>query len=414
MSEKTIIIVGGGAAGFFCAVTSARMNPELEVILIEKTNKLLAKVRVSGGGRCNVTNACDDIDDMVRKYPRGAQFLKRAFYKFFTTDTIKWFEQRGVKLKTETDQRIFPVSDSSQTIIDCLLEEARHLGVKIWTNTEVKGIEKENGQYSVHLAGERHIKATRVCIASGGYPKSSMFQWILDLGIVIVEPVPSLFTFNIPGDPIKNLQGISMEDATAKILETRLAERGAILITHWGLSGPLILKLSAWGARELALGNLLSEKPYHFRLSVNWLPEMKEPLIREELQSLRTGTGAKRILVNSPFGIPKRLWEYLLLQSGISEITRWAELTAKSQNMLIRNLLSQEFEVIGKTTFKEEFVTSGGVHLSEIDPLTMQCRKMPGLFFAGEVMDVDGLTGGYNFQHAWTSGYIAGKYIALG
>ena len=205
-----------------------------------------------------------------------------------------------------------------------------------------------------------------------------------------------------------------MEDAAAKISETRLSERGAILITHWGLSGPLILKLSAWGARELALGNLSSQQPYHFKLNVNWLPEMKEPMIREEFQSLRDASGARKILMNSPFGLPKRHWEYLLLQSGISEKTRWAELTAKSQNALIRNLHSQEFEVRGKTTFKEEFVTSGGVRLSEIDPLTMQCKKIPGLFFAGEVMDVDGLTGGYNFQHAWTSGYIAGKSMAMG
>ncbi len=412
MSEKTIIIVGGGAAGFFCAVNAARLNPELEVILIEKSNKLLAKVGVSGGGRCNVTNACEDIDEMIRKYPRGSHFLKKAFYSFFTTDTIRWFEERGVKLKTEPDNRVFPVTDSSQTIIDCLLEEARHLGVKVWTNTEVKGIQKEADHFAVQLSSERKIRAEMVCIASGGYPKASMFQWIRNLGVAIEEPFPSLFTFNIPGDPIKDLQGISLADVSAKILGTRLAERGAILITHWGLSGPLILKLSAWGARELASESLPSGQPYHFKLMVNWLPELKEPILREELQALRGGSGGKKILVNSPFGLPKRLWEYLISQSGITEKTRWAELTTKDQNALIRNLLAQSFEIKGKTTFKEEFVTSGGIRLSEIDPLTMQCRKMPGLYFAGEVMDVDGITGGYNFQHAWTSGYIAGKSMA--
>ncbi|MFI5155683.1 MAG: NAD(P)/FAD-dependent oxidoreductase [Chitinophagales bacterium] len=412
MSEKTIIIVGGGAAGFFCAVNAARLNPELEVILIEKTNKLLAKVGVSGGGRCNVTNACDDIDEMIKKYPRGPHFLKKAFYSFFTTDTIKWFEERGVKLKTEPDNRVFPVTDSSQTVIDCLIEEAAQWGVKIWTNTEVKGIDRENGFFSVRLAGERIIRAARVCIASGGYPKSSMFQWMRNLGVAIEDPVPSLFTFNIPADPIIDLQGISLEDVSAKILDIGLSERGAVLITHWGLSGPLILKLSAWGARELASGNLPSGQPYHFKLSVNWLPEMKEPALREILQSYRSGSGSKKIISNCPFALAKRLWEYLVLQSGITELTRWAELTSKGQIALLRNLHAQVFEVKGKTTFKEEFVTSGGIQLSEINPLTMECKKIPGLYFAGEAMDVDGITGGYNFQHAWTSGYIAGKSMA--
>lgn len=404
--SKTLIVIGGGAAGFFCAVNAARLDPDLKVVLLEKSSKLLSKVKVSGGGRCNVTHACFDIAEMIKKYPRGENFVKKSFHQFFTTDTIEWFKERGVRLKAGDDGRMFPITDSSQTIIDCLIKEADKYGVEILMNKEAKEVERLNGYWHIKMAGSRPLTSDYLCIACGGYPKPTMFEWLKRLGHSIEDPVPSLFTFNLPGNAVTKLMGVSVADAQVKIAGSKLTQRGPLLITHWGLSGPSVLRLSAWGARELAV------KSHEFNVVVNWIPDHKEHQLREKLHELRFEIASQKIINKNPFGLPLRLWEYLLYQSHITENMRWADLPAKGQNSLIKNLVSQEFEVKGKTTFKEEFVTAGGIKLSEIDANTMQSKIVPDLFFAGEVMDVDGITGGFNFQHAWTSGFIAAKAIS--
>jgi predicted Rossmann fold flavoprotein len=403
---KQLLVIGGGAAGFFCAVNAARMNPALNVTIIEKSNKLLSKVKVSGGGRCNTTHACFEIPELAKKYPRGQNFLKKAFHWFNTNDTIAWFAERGVELKTENDGRMFPKTDDSQTIIDCLLKEADRYKVEIVLQCEVKSIEQgADEKFLVTTSKEKALTPDFICIASGGYPKSSMFDWLKNVGHTIEEPVPSLFTFNMPGNSITALMGVSVERAGVKVAGTKIAEEGPLLITHWGMSGPAVLRSSAWGARQLA------DRNYHFTLMVNWLPDYNEQDLRSNWQSFRDEFAAQKTGNRNPFGLPSRLWLYLLSVSGISADTRWAEIPSKEQNRLIRNLTAQEFAVKGKTTFKEEFVTCGGIKLNEIDPNTMQSKIRTGLFFAGEVMDIDGITGGFNFQNAWTSGWIAAKAI---
>ena len=403
--HSTLVVIGGGAAGFFCAVNAARMNPLLKVIIVEKSSKVLSKVKVSGGGRCNVTHACFEIPELIKRYPRSQNFLKKTFHWFNTKNTIQWFEERGVQLKTEADGRMFPVTDNSQTIIDCLIKEANKYGVEILFNTEIKSIKRVNNFFQLET-GNRQLETNYICIASGGYPKSSQFEWIKNLSHTIEEPVPSLFTFNIPNNKITSLMGVSVEKVAVKIQSTKLSETGSVLITHWGLSGPAVLKLSAWGARELAAFN------YHFNILVNWLPSCNENTLREEWSSLRNQFASQKINNKNPFGLPQRLWLYFLDECKIIHDARWAELSSASQNKLIKTLTVQAFEVKSKTTFKEEFVTCGGVKLSEIDASTMQSKIIPHLFFAGEIMDVDGITGGFNFQHAWTSGWIAAKNIA--
>ena len=404
--SKQLIVIGGGAAGFFCAVNAARLDPSLKVTIIEKSNKLLSKVKVSGGGRCNVTHACFDIGEMSKRYPRGQHFVKKAFHQFFTTDTINWFEERGVKLKAEEDGRMFPVTDSSQTIIECLLKEANKFGVDILMNREVKKIERQSSTFNLQLSTGEYISANFVCIASGGYPKSSMFDWLKELAHSIEEPVPSLFTFNLPKHPITKLMGVSVEKAKIKIQNSKLEEEGSLLITHWGLSGPAVLRLSAWGARELKIKN------YELGININWLPDYNEETLRKKMQELRNTNASQKIINKNSFGLPSRLWEFFAEQSGIKNEWRWADLPSTEQNKFIKNLCSYECEVKGKTTFKEEFVTAGGIKLNEVDANTMMSKKVTNLFFAGEVLDVDGITGGFNFQHAWTSGFVAAKSIA--
>jgi len=405
MQQKTLIVIGGGAAGFFCAVNAARLHPDLHVIILEKTSKLLSKVKVSGGGRCNVTHACFDIKEMSQRYPRGEHWVRKAFYQFFTTDTIQWFEERDVKLKAEEDGRMFPVTDSSQTIIDCLLREANKYSVDIRMNTEVKSIRKEvNGKFIIQTAKE-NLSADAVCVACGGYPKSEMFQWLVNTGHTIETPVPSLFTFNLPKHPITELMGVSVENVKIKIQGTKLEQQGPLLITHWGLSGPAVLKLSAWGARQLALCN------WQFAVSINWLPEFSEQKLAEAFQQLRFSLAGQKMNTKNPFQLPKRFWEFMLNYSDINTETRWADLPVKMQNKLIKNLCVCEFVVQGKTTFKEEFVTAGGIQLSEVDVNTMMSKKVDGLYFAGEILDVDGVTGGFNFQNAWTTGFVAAKNV---
>lgn len=440
-NRKRLVVIGGGAAGFFCAVNAARLNPLLDVIILEKTSKVLSKVKVSGGGRCNVTHSCFSIPDMVARYPRGKNFLKKTFHQFFTTDTIQWFKERGVELKTEEDGRMFPVTDSSQTIIDCLMREINKYGIGLRMMAEVKNVRRKAGrqpvevvnkgqenevgqehitgsqdttseqdtgedQLIVELSGDRQLIADYVCIACGGYPKSSMFDWLRQLGHTIEEPVPSLFTFNMPNNPITQLMGVSVSQAQVRINGSKLAAEGPLLITHWGMSGPAILRLSAWGARDLAALN------WQFAVTVNWLPNYNEQQMQEYLKEVRFDLAAQKITNRNPFGLPQRLWEYQLQQAAIKPDTRWADLPSKEQNKLAKILCAQEFAVSGKTTFKEEFVTAGGIILAEIDANTMQSKKMPGIFFAGEIIDVDGITGGFNFQHAWTSGFIAACAIA--
>ena len=409
--KKKLIVIGGGAAGFFCAVNAARQNSELQITLVEKSNKLLSKVRVSGGGRCNVTHACFSIAEMIKKYPRGQKFLKQAFHHFFTTDTVAWFEKRGVKLKTEADGRMFPESNSSETIINCLLEEANQYNVQILMNREVVKIEKifatpHENHFQITSKEGSILDADFVCIACGGFHKPEQYNWLTKLGHSFESPVPSLFTFNVPKNPISALMGISVEKTSVKINGTRLSQTGPVLITHWGFSGPAVLKLSAFAAKELSKMN------YNFLISINWLSDYHENSLLEKLRSIRHEIAAKKILNKNPFELPQRLWEYHLRQCGINPEIRWADLPAKQQNQLAKQLCAQQFQVKGKTTFKEEFVTAGGIKLNEIDANTMQSKIVSNLFFSGEIADVDGITGGFNFQHAWTSGWLAAREIA--
>ncbi len=423
--QKKLVVIGGGAAGFFCAINAARLNPSLKVIIVEKSNKFLSKVRISGGGRCNVTHDCIEIAELIKRYPRGQNFLKKAFHWFSTKDTIEWFTERGVALKIESDGRMFPITNSSETIIDCLLAEAKKYGVEIKLGFDVENIEtivtehnltsekllatdmrQVNALIKLTTANHKELTCNFLCIASGGYPKSLQFQWLKNMGHSIEEPVPSLFTFNIPNNAITQLMGISVENAQVKIVGSKLQNSGPLLITHWGLSGPVVLKLSAHGARELAIAN------YHFEVLINWLTQFNEQTLKAEWLLLRQQFASNKIHNKNPFGLPSRLWIFLLQQSTINEELRWADVNAKQQNQMIKNLTAQEFEVKGKTTFKEEFVTCGGIKLNEIDPNTMQSKIVPNVFFAGEVMDIDGITGGFNFQNAWTTGFIAASAIA--
>ncbi len=402
-------MIGGGAAGFFCALTAASHNPGLQVIIIEKNNKLLSKVKISGGGRCNVTHACFDIPDMSRRYPRGQHFVKKAFHRFFTTDTIEWFRARGVELKAESDGRMFPVTDSSQTIIDCLLREASKLGIDIRMNTSVSAVRsiEKGGEKILSLETNQGVlEAAYICVATGGYPKASMFDWLSATGHQFETPVPSLFTFNLPGNPLTTLMGVVVEDAKVKLQGSKLEQRGPVLITHWGLSGPAILRLSAWGAVEFAA------RDYQFTILVNWLPDFNEQTLSEKFRRLRIEHAARHVHGKNPFGLPQRFWEFIALEAGIKKELRWADLPAKEQNRFIRLLCAAEIHCKGKTTFKDEFVTAGGIRTEEIDPGSMKSRLVDNLYFAGEVMNVDGITGGFNFQHAWTSGYVAGLSIA--
>ena len=408
--NKKLIVIGGGAAGFFCAVNAASSNPGLEVTVVEKSGKLLSKVRVSGGGRCNVTHACFSISEMIKKYPRGAKFLKQSFYHFFTTDTIQWFEERNVILKTEPDGRMFPESNSSETIVNCLLEEAEKSNVQIFLNRAVSKIEKispgENGNhFRVSFADSSTMDTDFVCIACGGFPKAIQYSWLENLGHHFEDPVPSLFTFNVPKNPISELMGISINSAVVKIIGTNFSQQGPLLITHWGFSGPAVLKLSAFAAKELSALN------YNFSIFINWVDAYHENSALEKIRAIRNEIGGQKIVNRNPFNLPQRLWDYFLKQCDIDADSRWAGLAAKQQNLLAKILCSQQFNVKGKTTFKEEFVTAGGISLSEVIPQTMESKLIPNLFFAGEILNVDGITGGFNFQHAWTSGWLAAKEI---
>ena len=406
MNKKKLVVIGGGAAGFFCAVNAARLQPNIEVIILEKTGKLLSKVKVSGGGRCNVTHGCFSMGDMVKKYPRGEQFLKKAFHHFFTTDTIQWFTDRGIETKTEKDGRMFPSSNSSQTIVDCFLNEAAKYKVQIEINTDVADLHFQNNKWIIITSFNKEIETDFVCIASGGFMKMANVKWLDLLGHTVAPPVPSLFTFNMPANAITKLMGLSVEHVRVKILGEKLETEGPLLVTHWGFSGPAILKMSAYAAL------ILANKNYDFTVVINWLPLYNENSLREKMQLLRFDMATTKIQNKNPFLLPTRLWEYLLLESGINEGIKWTDLKAKEQNLLIKNLCLQSFKIKGKTTFKEEFVTAGGVNTEEINVNTMESKLHKNLFFAVEVINIDGVTGGFNFQNAWTTGWIAAKAIA--
>ncbi|WP_428235929.1 NAD(P)/FAD-dependent oxidoreductase [Gracilimonas sp.] len=405
MSEENlqVAVIGGGAAGFFSAISVKCHHPEAKVTIYEKTDKLLAKVRISGGGRCNVTHHCFDIRELVKSYPRGERPLKKAFGMWSPTDTVEWFENRGVELKTESDGRMFPVTDDSQTIINCLMEETQKLGIGIKTKSNIKSISKAENGYELGFHRGGRISADKVIVATGGSPRSKGFDWLRELGHDIEEPVPSLFTFNMPDEPIKELMGVVAEPVAIKIMGSNLSSSGPLLITHWGMSGPAVLKLSAFGARDF------HAMDYEFKILLNWTGERPEQEVRSILKEVEDNHPKKKISNVNPFELPGRLWEFLLGKLSLGDDMIWQNMGKKNINRLVHLLTNDVYQVKGKTTFKEEFVTCGGISLTDVDMKTMESRKSPDLYFAGEVLDIDGVTGGFNFQAAWTTGYIAGK-----
>lgn len=405
---RIIAVIGGGAAGFFGALACAEKNPKAQVIIFEKTGKLLSKVKVSGGGRCNVTHNCFNPNELVKFYPRGSKQLKAPFKEFGAQDTVNWFEKRGVKLKTEADGRMFPVTDNSETIVNCLLRETQKAGIQVLTHTDINQITPlENVAFKLTSAKGQTWTADKILVTTGGQNKPENYEWLKNLGHQIEKPVPSLFTFNVPGSFLKELPGISVAHAKVKITGQKLENEGPLLITHWGFSGPAVLRLSAWGAR------LLNDLSYNFGISINWVPDFTEETLRAELLTLKNQHAKKIISSNPFFNLPQRLWKTFTEQAGIPADLRWLDISNKSLNKLLETLFRAQFEVKGKTTFKEEFVTCGGVALSEVNMATLESRHVKGLYFAGEVLDIDGITGGFNFQAAWTTGYLAGRHMAI-
>jgi hypothetical protein len=407
MNPERIVIVGGGAAGFFAALACAETRRGAEILILEKTAHFLSKVKISGGGRCNVTHACFDPRELTTRYPRGERALIAPFQQFHAADTVAWFEQHGVKLKTEADGRMFPATDSSQTIIDCLINAATAAGIKLKTNCGVETvIKKSGGGFELKLFTGETQACDKMLLAIGGCRTPALGQLVVSLGHRLEPPVPSLFTFHVEIPWVRELAGVSLETVEVSVPEARLRERGALLLTHWGLSGPAILRLSAWGAREL------HDRNYQFPLHINWLPHWNAETIAAEFQKQRKLQPAK-FIVNTPLAkLPSRLWEQLVIASGLARDTRWAALSGGTQHKLIQQLLRSELPVTGKSLNKDEFVTCGGVRLNEINFKTMESRICSGLFFAGEVLDIDGITGGFNFQAAWTTGWLAGRAMA--
>ncbi|WP_068469595.1 NAD(P)/FAD-dependent oxidoreductase [Candidatus Protochlamydia phocaeensis] len=403
--ELTHVIVGGGAAGFFGAIACAQFYPSHRVILIEKTRQPLAKVRISGGGRCNVTHGCFDPALLVKNYPRGGPELRGPFSRFQPKDTIQWFESRGVQLKTEEDGRMFPTTDSSETIIACLQAEARRLGVQIRLECGVQQIDRLEEGFRLTLSNEEELTCDRILIATGS--SSKMYPLLEKLGHTIVPLVPSLFTFNLPQSPLTDLAGVSVPLAQVKLTKLGFEQTGPLLITHWGLSGPAVLKLSAWAAREL------HALDYQTDVVINWLPQLTEEALRQALSQHKQANPAKQIGSEAPVNLPKQLWKRLVQLAGIEQELRWSTLSNKHTQALINQLRASTFHIQGKTTYKQEFVTCGGVALEEVNFKTMESRRCPHLFFAGEVLNIDGITGGFNFQNAWTTSWIAGQSMGI-
>ena len=397
-----VAVIGGGAAGFFAAMSVKKHHPKAEVTVFEKSSKVLAKVKVSGGGRCNVTHNQTNIKELARNYPRGEKFLRKAFSQFSVLDTVAWFKERGVDLKIEPDNRMFPESNTSQTIIDTFLHEVQMLGVRVQKNTRMANVEQIDSGWSGLFSDGSMQDFSAVIIALGGQKSKEKFDLFSSLGHKIENPVPSLFTFNITGNKITDLMGMVVPSATVKIQGSKLQNTGPLLVTHWGMSGPAILKLSSLAARELA------NKNYEFTIQINWLGAVKEDKVRSILATYISSNGKKKVNKN-PFDIPNKLWTFFIDRLDISEDKTWNTMDKKSKNRIINSVVNDVYPIVNKTTFKEEFVICGGISLSDINPKTMESRVVPNLYFAGEVMDIDGITGGFNFQAAWTTGFIAGK-----
>jgi predicted Rossmann fold flavoprotein len=396
-----IIIAGGGAAGFFTAINIAEKKPGLNIAILERGKEVLSKVRISGGGRCNVTHACFIPNDLVKYYPRGEKELRGPFHQFGAGDTIEWFEKHGVELKIEDDGRMFPITDSSQTIINCFMDAATKLGIRILMGESIQSVYHAEKHWKIETTTNTFI-TEKLVMATGSNPK--IWELLQGLGHTIVPPVPSLFTFNIKDNRIKDLMGVSAM-ASVKVKGTKLKSSGPLLITHWGMSGPGILRLSAWGARELFT------KSYQFTLQVNWLNDVEPDDCEVLLKELKQEHAKKAVAKKSPFEFPNRLWESMVTAAGITGETKWADLTKVQLQALVNQLTNAEFAVNGKSTFKEEFVTAGGVDLKEINFKRMESKLHENLYFAGEIVNVDAITGGFNFQNAWTAGYIAAQAI---
>ncbi len=405
-----VIVIGGGAAGFFGAIACAEANPNLQVTLLEAGRKPLAKVRISGGGRCNVTHHCFDPARLIENYPRGGKALRGAFTRFQPQDTVQWYESRGVKLKTEADGRMFPVTDDSATIVNCLMQAADKAGVRLLTGTAVKSVKRfldqERSYFQVELKNERVFNCDRLLIATGSNPLGH--RWAKNLGHKIEHSVPSLFTFNLKDPRLTGLAGVSVSNAKVRLGtgKNKLEQNGALLITHWGVSGPAILKLSAWGAR------FLHELKYNSSLQINWLPEHNQETLKQALREVKTTNPKKKIVNYCPVNLPKRLWQSLIHSVGVNPNKVWSEIGNKELNKLVAEIIQGQYQITGKGVFKDEFVTCGGVSLKEINFKTMESKKCPGLYFAGEVLDIDGVTGGFNFQSAWTTAWLAGNAMA--
>ncbi len=395
------MVIGGGAAGFFGAIQVAEKNPKLKVLILEKTSKLLSKVKVSGGGRCNVTHHESNPSRLKNHYPRGGKALKALFKKFHAENCVDWFSQKGVQIKAEDDGRMFPVTDSSQTIIDCFLALTEKYNIEIRTGVEVKTVKRDSGNFVLSIHEDETLIALNILVASGGSPKMESYHWLKNQGLKIIKPIPSLFTFNDPGKSFQDLMGISVPSAEIKIAGTKFIQNGPLLITHWGLSGPAVIKLSAWAAEHLASVN------YQFNVLVSWIGSAKEDEVRKTFLTYQQDHKKQKVISNPLFHLPQRLWTRLCELAEIEESKIWNELALRNMNKLLEALIRCPFEIKGKTTFKEEFVTCGGVDLSDIDLERMESKEIKNLFFAGEVLNIDGETGGFNFQAAWTTAYVA-------
>lgn len=406
MKPLRVIVIGGGAAGFFGAIAAAEANPLAQVILLEASRQPLHKVRISGGGRCNVTHACFEPSGLIQNYPRGGKALLGAFTRFQAKNTVTWFGVHGVKLKTETDGRMFPITDSSETIVDCLINAAKDAGVKLCIGTVVAKVNKNEGGFEIVLKSGETLECDRLVLATGSNPVG--YKVAQQLGHTIEPPVPSLFTFNIPEEKLRELAGVSVESGRLRLIfpeKPQIEQTGPLLITHWGLSGPAVLKLSAWGARSLHSNN------YKATLFINWLPQLKPEEVRQKLLAVKNEWGKKAMGLHRGVDLPHRLWRYIISRIGLTLEERWAELSNKTLNLLVQELTQAQYQINGKGVFKDEFVTCGGVSLKEVNFKTMESKLVPGLYFAGEILDIDGVTGGFNFQSAWTTGYLAGTAV---